>query len=284
MITKKTLFKFFIFFMFIQSFCYNLRAQEKTSTESKNKEFQFRITWVGADYSYFDDLINDRVTKKHLFMYDIQEESHENGRDEYYNSIYRYYNLGFAFSKTLNNINKFQLFMRCRFDHFYYSHESVDNHYYHNPATNDTAYLDVKSVSQYSVSTKSWQLTPGIGIMRKLKFMNIQIGAEVPLYLRGVGKSLFVQLCDGYNTLTGDRVSELIYEPELYPGGYFVGLSLFGNLSASFKSFSLGIEQSVGFVFINTFLKSQIIQTQNHFKFALHYPALTFAYKFGSAK
>jgi len=275
-------FQTLIFFIFILSFCYNLHAQESTSIEPKDKEFQFRITWVGSDYTYFDDLINDRVTKKHLFMYDIQEESHENGWDGFYTSIYRYYNLGFAFSKTLRNINKFQLFMRCRFDHFYYSHESVDNHYYHNPATNDTIYLDVKSVNQCSVSTKSWQLTPGFGIKRKLKFMNIQIGAEIPLYLRAVGKSLFVQTYDGYNTLTNDRVTELIYDSELYPGGYFVGLSLFGNLSASYKSFSLGIEQSVGFVFINTFLKSQTIQTQNHFKFALRYPSLTFAYKFGA--
>lgn len=254
-----------------------LMAQEIKESTNGIRELQFRVNWIGSHYSrYFSKYgINDQITNKHLFIYDDQEETRQSDRYNYYLGLYRYYYIGASFSKSIKKINNSHLFFRSRFDYFYYNFESSNYNYYNN-SNND----DIKYVEYNSYFLKSWQVTPGVFIARYWKYFNYKIGAEIPLHLRGSGKGVFMQTYNGYNTVTGEKIDRVAYSPILQSGGYFIGLSIFSNISFSLKNFSIGIEDSGGVIFVHSFTSSSYNNKNNRIFPLVHYPSVTFSYKF----
>ncbi|MBI2967928.1 MAG: hypothetical protein HYY40_08960 [Bacteroidetes bacterium] len=242
-----------------------------------NSEIQFHLNWIGDHYSkyFFDFFIDDRMTNKYYLIYNKKKEYPNEYYDDETISIYRFYYAGLAFSKNLNkNILGNQLMVRCRFDVFNYYDWYSHTHTSYVIDSTSRAYWEKSS---YSI--KSWQLTPGIGLLHSWKFFDFKAGAEIPLYLRGTGEWVNDKKESYYPFQTSQNISE---RQGITPGGYFIGFSLFGNINiVILQRITFGIEGSGGIIYVHPFY-ANIYEGWVYPKITtlFHYPSLTFSYKF----
>ena len=122
-------------------------------------------------------------------------------------------------------------------------------------------------------------MTPAISIGRYWKYFNYQLGIELPLHLRGDGKGLYIQTYNGYNT-SGQNIQKIYYNPKFAPGGIFIGLSLFGNISININRFSIGMESSAGIIYTHEFIPKASLIPNHRIGSLLYYPSILFSYQF----
>ncbi|MFH1320609.1 MAG: hypothetical protein ABII90_08150 [Bacteroidota bacterium] len=272
--------KFVLGFTGILLFISNVIYSQSDTLKGKFT-LQFHINWVGDFYQnvfvHNYDRIDSDVTKKHFFVYNdsydgpgylgsVQLDSTTLSQREWY----QFYSFGIALIKEKNLTENFNLFYRLKINRGYYQ-------YVYKRQVETITYAFNEVLSEYKIYTlKSFQITPAAGITGNKWFLKYYLGIEIPFYLRGDGKE--IHECYTYsNGILSSSFSNFEYEP----GGYFIGLSLFGNISAvMFKKFSIGLEGAAGPVYYHPFYRSYKFTDEKDIRFIVLYPSLTLSYKF----
>lgn len=251
------LFLFFIFFVF-------------NSAIAQKNEIQVRYNYIGNHYEqlfgpfipwYYngnEEKLNNKINT-HPFRFN---EYNRLVRDDnfFQEWIYcKYYYLGLAFKRDSILKNYYFRFRVDKFS-FNYKSETIDNGWL-------ASIYDYRNIiSETKIS--SIQYTLGFGRAVKWKYLEIDLGIELPFYFRGDEESFS---SFSYTDSTGYHCGSNF---RFNPGGWFTGISFLSSLQFPIKKhWSVGLESSCGLIYLNNYGDKQ-----THFIF--HYPSLTFANKF----
>ncbi|MBI2967925.1 MAG: hypothetical protein HYY40_08945 [Bacteroidetes bacterium] len=260
--------------------CLQADSQGRDTSLSRNKQFfnaEFRINWIGNHYSkyFYDWYLDERIATSHPFIYAKYKKYPNDLYADETISLYKIFYLGLTLQKYSNKIiaNK-QLFFRFRFDIFSYDQNYLHTHTPYKVDSTSKIYEE-----KYNYSVKSWQLTPGLGSNGVWKIFDYKWGIELPLYLRDHGHGTWE-----INEYEYGRTNKKnIFEQPFYSfGGYFIGLSIFGDINIKIiKGFHMGFGTSSGIIIVYPFA-DKIIDglTLHKINMIVHNPSLIISYKF----